>query len=109
VKRGDVVIAVIRGELGKPRLAVVVQADELGSKTNSVIICPMSSDLFDPSLLRPVIDPSAHNGLRHPSQIMTDKVMALARSRIRRVVGTLDKADRERLDRALLVVLGLAR
>jgi mRNA interferase MazF len=109
VKRGDIVIAVMRGEIGKPRPAVVVQADELGGRTNSVVVCPMSSELFDPSRLRPMVDPSVHNGLRVRSQIMTDKVTAVARSRIRRVVGTLDKADRERLDGALLLVLGLAR
>jgi mRNA interferase MazF len=58
---------------------------------------------------RPVVEPSAANGLRLPSQIMTDKVNPLRRDRIRRVIGTLDAESTERLNSALLVVLGLAR
>jgi mRNA interferase MazF len=40
---------------------------------------------------------------------MTDKLLALRRDRIRRVVGRLDAKARDDLDRALLIVLGLAR
>jgi mRNA interferase MazF len=40
---------------------------------------------------------------------MTDKLLALPRERIRRVLGSIDTATSDRLDRALLVVLGLAR
>jgi mRNA interferase MazF len=40
---------------------------------------------------------------------MTDKMLALRRDRIRRVIGRIDPQTSERLDRALLVVLGLAR
>jgi mRNA interferase MazF len=56
-----------------------------------------------------VVEPSAANGLRLPSQIMTDKVNPLRRDRIRRVIGSLDAESTERLNSALLVVLGLAR
>jgi mRNA interferase MazF len=40
---------------------------------------------------------------------MTDKMVALRTDRIRRVIGRIDSETSERLDRALLVVLGLAR
>jgi mRNA interferase MazF len=109
VRRGDVVIVVIPGDLGKPRPAVVVQADELGDETNSVIICPLSSEVAGTPRLRPIIDPTTANGLRARSQIMTDKLIALSRKRVRRIVGALDKDARERLDQALLLVLGLTR
>ena len=59
--------------------------------------------------VRPTVQPDANNGLRVLSQIMTDKLFAARRDRIRRVVGALDGPTLERLDRALLVVLGLAR
>jgi hypothetical protein len=39
---------------------------------------------------------------------MTDKALAVPRDRIRRVIGALDRAAVDRLDRALLVVFGLA-
>jgi mRNA interferase MazF len=108
VKRGDVVLIVAAGDLGKPRPAVVVQADELGDQTTSVIICPMSSELGAAQTLRPIVGPSAATGLRLASQIMTDKIIALRRQHIRRVIGHLDAKARDALDRALLIVLGLA-
>jgi mRNA interferase MazF len=108
VIRGDVVLVVASGDLGKPRPGVIVQADELGDTTTSVLVCPLSSDLSDFRRTRPVVEPSAANGLRLPSQIMTDKVNPLRRDRIRRVTGSLDAESTERLDTALLVVLGLA-
>ena len=109
MNRGDVVLAVSPGDLGKPRPGVIVQADELGDTTTSVLVCPLSSDLSDFRRTRPVVEPSAANGLRLPSQIMTDKVNPLRRDRIRRVIGSLDAESTERLNSALLVVFGLAR
>ena len=109
MKRGDVVLAVAPGDLGKPRPGVIVQSDDLGETTSSVLVCPMSSDLSDVRRTRPSIEPTFGNGLRVRSQIMTDKVNALRRDRIRRVIGTLDADDTDELDRALLIVLGLAR
>jgi mRNA interferase MazF len=109
VTRGDVVLTVMPGDIGKPRPGVIVQADELGDKTTSVLICPMSSDLSDFRRSRPLIQPSAANGLRLRSQIMTDKVSPVRRDRIRRVIGALDAQSTKILNSALLVVLGLAR
>jgi mRNA interferase MazF len=109
VKRGDVVLLVAQGDMGKPRPGVIVQADELGDTTNSVLVCPMSSDVSEFHHLRPVIQPSAGNGLRLRSQIMTDKINALRRDRVRQVLGSLDGEASERLNSALLTVLGLAR
>ena len=76
------------GRMGKPRPGVIVQADELGDTTNSVLVCPMSSDVSDYHHLRPVVEPSAANGLRLRSQIITDKITALRRDRVRQVLGT---------------------
>jgi mRNA interferase MazF len=109
VKRGDVVLIVASGEIGKPRPAVVVQTDELGGETTSVIVLPMSSDVEQARRLRPVVDIGEGKGIQTRSQIMTDKIVALGRSRIRRVVGALPPDDMERVDGALLIVLGLAR
>lgn len=109
MKRGDVVVIVAPGDVGKPRPAIVIQADELGDQTTSVIVCPMSSELVGTPLLRPIVEPSVQNGLRARSQVMTDKLVALRRDRIRQTIGTLEEEARERLDRALLIVLGLAR
>jgi mRNA interferase MazF len=109
VKRGDVVLMVAQGDLGKPRPAIVVQGDDLGDATTTVLVCPLSPDIRDSPRLRPVVEASAANGLRVRSQIMTEKVSPVRRDRIRRALGALDDEAIERLDRALMVVLGLAR
>jgi mRNA interferase MazF len=107
VKRGDTII-VTHGEFGRPRPAVIVQADELGAEPSTVLVCPITSQLTERLPVRPLLEPETDNGLRLRSQIMTDKMFAVRRTQVRRVLGALDKVSLERLDRALLVVLGLA-
>jgi mRNA interferase MazF len=107
VKRGDVVVIVAHGELGRP--AIIVQADELGDATTTVLVCPITSDVTEKLPIRPIVEADESNGLRIRSQIMTDKMLALRRDRLRRVLGSLDPETTDRLDRALLIVLGLAR
>ena len=108
LKRGDVVV-VTHGELGRPRPAVIVQADELGDETTTVLVCPITSEVTPKLSIRPTIEAGAGTGLRLRSQIMTDKVLALQRTRIKGVIGSLDPQATDQLDRALLIVLGLAR
>jgi mRNA interferase MazF len=109
VKRGDVVLVVVPSELGRPRPGVVVQADEFNEGLSTVFICPVSSDLQEDLPLRPMIEARPSSGLRLRSQIMTDKMIALRRDRVRRILGRIDAETSEQLDRALLLVLGLAR
>jgi mRNA interferase MazF len=108
VKRGDVVLAVVPSELGRPRPGVIVQADEFNEELSTIFICPVSSDLQEGLQLRPIMEAKPSNGLRLRSQIMSDKMIALRRDRIRSVIGQIDAETSEQLDRALLVVLGLA-
>jgi mRNA interferase MazF len=108
VKRGSVVI-VVHGEFGRPRPVVVVQADELDQATTTLLVCPITSDITENLPVRPTIEPKAENGLRLRSQIMTDKMLALPRDRVRHLIGTIDSDIIGRLNTALLLVLGLAR
>lgn len=109
MKRGDVVLIVVPSELGRPRPGVVVQANEFTEALSTIFICPVTSDLQEDLPLRPIIGAKPSNGLRLRSQIMTDKMIALRHDRVRRVIGHIDTETSEQLDRALLVVLGLAR
>jgi mRNA interferase MazF len=108
VKRGDIVLAVVPRELGRPRPGVVVQADEFRD-LSTIFICPISSDVQDRLSVRPIIEAGPSTGLQLRSQIMTDKLVPLKQDQIRRVIGRLDSETSLKLDRALLVVLGLAR
>lgn len=108
MKRGDVVLMVVPSELGRPRPGIIVQADELGKSTTTVLVCPLSTDIQVSPRLRPIIEPTSENGLRVRSQVMTEKLSALKRDRVRRVIGTIDSETSGQLDTALLIVLGLA-
>lgn len=100
---------VVPRDLGRPRPGVVIQADEFNTDFSTIFICPMTTDIQDDFPLRPFVDVIPGNGLRIRSQIMTDKMAAIRREQIRHVIGRIDDATAEQLDRALLTVLGLAR
>jgi len=59
-------------------------------------------------LLRPPVEPSVDNGLRETSRLMVDKIASMPRSRLGSRMGRLAAEDLVRLDRAMLVFLGLA-
>ena len=108
-KRGDVVMVAAAGDFGKPRPAVVVQSDAFPEQHASVVVCQMTSTLFEAaSGFRVTIEPSAANGLRAVSQVMADKPVTLRRERIGQRIGRLDGPEITRLNRALAFVLGLA-
>lgn len=108
VKRGDIVI-VTHADFGKPRPAVVVQADEFNENPTTILVCPITSEVTEKLPLRPIVQPNPSSGLRERSQIMTDKMLALRRDRVLGALGSIDNATRDQLDRALILILGLAR
>ena len=108
MRRGDVVIVAAAGDYGKPRPAVVVQTDAFPETHASIIICQMTSEVFDAPDFRVTIDPSATNGLRTRSQIMADKPVTVRRERVGETIGRLTVDDVRRLNAALAFVMGLA-
>jgi mRNA interferase MazF len=92
---------------GKPRPAVIIQDDRFDG-TDSVTICGFTRDLTDAPLFRLPVEPSATNGLSITSRIMVDKVTTVPRSKIGSRVGRLAAEDMVRLNRAVLVFLGIA-
>ncbi|MGQ0629551.1 MAG: type II toxin-antitoxin system PemK/MazF family toxin [Sporichthyaceae bacterium] len=108
MRRGDVCVAAARGSYsGKPRPVVVLQ-DDLFDATSSVTIAPFTTSTVEAPLLRLAVEPSASNGLDRPSSIMVDKVTTVPRAGIGPPVGRLADTDVVRLNRALVVFLGLA-
>ena len=108
MRRGEIwTVAGGTGYAGKPRPAVIVQDDRF-SATNSVTLCAFTSDDVESPLLRLSVQPSATNGLRVACQLMLDKVTTVPRTRLGRKIGNLDGADLLRLNRGLVVFLGLA-
>jgi len=91
---------------GKPRPAVIVQDDHFD--TDSVTICPFTTDPTDAPLLRLLVEPDRGNGLQAPSRIMVDKITTVRRARLGQKAGALDDTSVLRLNRALVVFLGIA-
>lgn len=106
MKRGEIWTVSATGYAGKPRPAVVVQSDHFDA-TASVTICVFTTNETEAPLFRLLIDPSERNGLRSVSRLMVDKMTTVSRERLGRRIGYLEDADIVRLNRALLVFLGL--
>jgi len=106
--RGDFVTIAMQGDFGKPRPALVIQADQF-SEHATVTLLPLTSALVDAPLLRISIDPSAENGLQKPSQVMLDKAVTVRRDKIGAVFGRIDANTMVEVDRCLAVFLGIAK
>ena len=92
---------------GKPRPAVIVQEDRFDG-TDSVTICAFTSDPTDAPLFRLEVEPSSTNALKSASRLMVDKITTVPKARIGERLGRLADEDVVRLNRALVVFLGLA-
>jgi len=108
MRRGDVVVVALPGDLGKPRPAVVVQVDVLNENLRTVLLCPITSFSSDPSFFRVAVEPTIENGLRLPSEIMVEKLQAANKSKLANVIGRMDDQTMRKLGRSLLIALGLA-
>lgn len=106
MKRGDIITASAPGAYGKPRPAIIVQSDWL-SGTDSVLVALLTSTLREAPIFRLTVDSSPQTGLKVPSQIMVDKIVALPRAKCGPVIGRLDDGSVVALNRMLSLVLGL--
>jgi mRNA interferase MazF len=108
MKRGEVwTISGHSDYASKTRPAVIVQSDIFGD-TASITVCLITSDQTDADLFRIPIEPSEANGLKLPSRMMVDKIDTLPKSKLGRRIGQLSTEDITRLNRAMIVFLGLA-
>lgn len=108
MRRGELWVAAGGGDYtGKPRPVVVVQDDRF-EPSASVTVCALTSDPTDAPLFRVSLTPTAENGLHEPCRVMVDKITTVRRERLSRRIGTLSAADMRRIDRAMLVFLGIA-
>ena len=108
MKRGDIVPVALSGDYGKPRPAVVIQANRLTeSGVESILVCQMTSDLQPASIRRITVLPTPDNGLLKPSQIMVEKIFAVKRAKCGAVMGVMDEASMDALDDALMFAVGL--
>jgi mRNA interferase MazF len=107
VKRGDLVTVALAGDYGKPRPALVIQSDFL-AETDSVLVCLLTTVVRAAPLYRLSLAAGESIGLREPSQVMVDKIMAVRRDRCGAPIGRADDAALLALGRLLAFVVGIA-
>jgi mRNA interferase MazF len=107
MKRGEIWTVVREGYARKPRPAVIIQDDRFDA-TASITVCIFTSDQTDAPLFRLVVEPTETNGLRTTSRLMVDKIVTVSKERLGQRIGELGRDDLVRLDRAIMVFLGLA-
>lgn len=106
--RGDFVTIAMQGDFGKPRPALVVQADPFDEHT-TVTVLLVSSTLVNAPLFRITVQPSGGNGLQKPSQVMVDKAMTVKRDKLGQAFGRIDADAMVEVERCLAVFLGIAK
>ena len=107
-RRGDFLTIALSGDFGKPRPALILQADQFAG-TATVTVLLVSSTLVEAPLLRVTVHPNAENGLRRPSQVMVDKAMTVKREKLGQVFGRIDSEALLEIERCLAVFLGIAK
>ena len=109
MKRGEIWTVSGGGNYtGKARPAVILQDDDFDA-TDSITICPFTTDSTKAPLIRLAIEPDERNGLDSPSRIMADKVTTVAKRRLGRKIGELDSENIAQLERAVGRFLGLSK
>lgn len=102
IVRGTVVVVSAKGACtGKPRPALVVQADTFNPTHASVTICPITTACIDAPLFRVSLPPGERTGLKSASQVMVDKIVSVPRASLVRAVGRCDEVTSHAVDDAI--------
>ena len=107
MRRGDLVTVALSGDYGKPRPALVIQSDFLPER-DSVLVCLLTTTVRGAPLYRLTLPAAEGTGLREPSQVMVNKIMAVRRDRCGNPIGRVDDATLPVLGRLLAFVIGIA-
>lgn len=106
MKRGEIWTISGGGHAGKPRPAVIIQDDQFDA-TSSITVCAFTTDPTAALLFRLLVTPSEQNRLRAESRLMVDKITTVPKERLGERIGRLDEEATTRLNRAILLFLGL--
>jgi mRNA interferase MazF len=108
MKRGEIwTVSGGSAYTSKPRPALIIQDDHF-VHLDSIVVCPLTSDATEAMHFRPVLMPNDLNGLARPSRVMVDKVGAIPKAYLGKVIGSIELRDLARIDRAMIVFLGIA-
>ncbi len=87
---------------------MLVVQDDCFDATDSITVCPLTTDPTEIPLLRIPLHRGANTGLTQPSSLMVDKLTTMPRSKLGTRIGAVSGADMLVLSRSLVIFLGLA-
>ena len=105
MRRGDIITIAGGVYASKPRPALIVQDDRFDA-TDSLTVCPFTSNDVQAPLLRVSVVADEENGLDQNSFLMIDKFTTVRRSNAGTLVGRLNATTMVEFERRLLVFLG---
>jgi mRNA interferase MazF len=91
----------------KPRPVAILQDDRF-EELRSITFCPFTTNPTPAPLFRLIVKPSEQNGLKEESSLMVDKITTVTKGKLGKRIGQLEDQDVVRLNRAVMVFLGLA-
>ena len=110
-KRGEVYLVAfdptIGAEIQKTRPALIVQNDVANRHSPITIVAAITSQLDEPLCPTEVPSQPPEGGLPIPSVMLLNQVRSMDKRRLIRRLGVLTPATMERVERALLISLGL--
>ncbi|MCL6706820.1 type II toxin-antitoxin system PemK/MazF family toxin [Pseudomonas sp. R2.Fl] len=106
IERGAVYTLAAKGAYtGKPRPAIVLQNTEV--PFNSVVVVLTTTKSVDAPFFRIPIIPDATNGLSVPTYAMSEKITAVPKENLAKLLGHVDGATMRNIEEAVREVLGL--
>ena len=112
-KRGEVYLVnfdpTVGAEIQKTRPALIVQND-IANRHSAITIVAAISSQFDGTLYpTEVLVKVPQGGLRTDSVVLLNQIRSIDRRRLGRRLGTLRSETMERVDRAILISMGLVQ
>ena len=111
VKRGDIFYAdlspVIGSEQGGIRPVIIMQNDIGNRYSPTVIVAAITSQINKAKLPTHVEISSEEYGLNRDSVVLLEQIRTLDKRRLKEKIGHMTDADMKKVDRALLISIGL--
>lgn len=113
IKRGDIILVnldpVIGSEEGKTRPALVIQNDVGNKFSSTIIIAPITSNILSTRFITSVLVKKEFSKLKNDSVVLLNQIRSIDKMRIKNHICSLNNEIMEKVDKAILISLGINR
>lgn len=111
IKRGEIYYAnlcpIVGSEQGGIRPVVILQNDKGNLHSRTTIVAAITSRLYKSKL--PTHVKFKSDCMRKKSMVLLEQIRTIDKSRLGKFVGTMDDKTMKRIDKAILISLGLVK